>query len=549
MGLLAWLLVGLSLAALLSRARPPLRRLPPAGAVVPPYALVWPAASAPPALEPAPFVVLRRLDEAPVTARLLVLEPGCVPAADLPARLAACADDFVSVFPEPLGRATAEEHWLRDFAGANRVAEAASSAAFADARCVWLRAADLALPGEGTEPLLRAARARKAHGLTVQLRSGAGGALRGPALGPAAWRAGLTDWTLGDPAVRLLAGALPVALAALTVVLLALPGTRSTALLAVVLGVFGRIWRAGQHGHGGLLAISGLWEEPRLAWLVWRHATPPPAPPFPELPNGPAPRLTGPQEALHGLDRRLDASAVLHLARRQGGSALVMEQLYSNQPTGRTPFGRMIDRWVQGSAGARALRWRRRQVAELGRALHPAALVSVPAGSGRDAAEINAPQCVLVDPDPTARALAARLCPQAAVLNGTVETTPGGPFDLCLYVGLAEYLDDAEVVRHLVLLRARLGPTGGLITSCTALHAEQRFMAERLGWKTRARRPDAYTQLLDAAGYRVELRSADPLGIQWVFLARPIGQRGSGSIPPSAGPTGAGGPTAAVSTT
>ena len=48
------------------------------------------------------------------------------------------------------------------FAGAGRVSEIRSASGFADARCVWFRVVDLALPGEGDEPLLRAARARKA---------------------------------------------------------------------------------------------------------------------------------------------------------------------------------------------------------------------------------------------------------------------------------------------------------------------------------------------------------------------------------------------------
>ena len=35
---------------------------------------------------------------------------------------------------------------------------------------------------------------------------------------------------------------------------------------------------------------------------------------------------------------------------------------------------------------------------------------------------------------------------------GGVERAPVGPFDLILYIGLAEYLDDSEVVHHLTAL-------------------------------------------------------------------------------------------------
>lgn len=543
MAVLAWLLVGLAVAGLLGRARPGLAALPaPVGEdLVPRYVLVWTGSTTPPELVPAPEAVFGTLPEAQASGarQILVLGPGVQPAADLPRRLLACGSDFVSVFPEPIGAATVEECWLRDFAGAGRVTDPTSAAGFADPRCVWLRATDLGLPGEGTEPLLRAARARKAHGLTVALRAGrdAHGVplVEGPALTSGEWQAGLTDWLLGDPVLRALVGGLPVLVSLAAVFCLVWPETRATALLYFGLGAMARAWRTLESRFGAGLIVTGLWAEPALAARILADRRPAPPAEFPRVPTGPAPRLTGPQAALHGLDARLDASAVLHLARRLGGASLVMEQLYGNRPSGQTRFGRVVDRWVHASAGARALRHRCLSVAELGRALEPRSLLSVPGGSGRDAAAIGAPQTVLVDPDAVARSLAASLCPAAEIVNGTVETSPAGPFDLAIYVGLAEYLDDAEVVRHLVMLRARLDKTGALITSTTAPHPDQTFMAERLGWRTRARRHDAYAALLDAAGYRVELRSADPHGIQWVFLARPIGQRGSGPAPAVSG--------------
>ena len=536
MSAVAWLLVGLAVASLLGRARVPLSPLPAPRALVgvPPYVLV--TSGEVPALEPPPRVVYASLASVPEGAgRILVLAAGTQVQSDLPARLAACPEDFVSIFPQPTDRGSAEEVWLRDFARPRRVVDPLAPEAFADPRCAWLRSADLHLPGTGDEPVLRVARARKAHGLPVDLRSGlgAGGTpiVRAASFDARSFREALPDRTQGDPLVRFFLGAFPLVLLALTVVFAILPETRATACLAIGLGVTARAWRAWQSRTGWPLVLTGLWHEPRLALAVWQKAIAPAPAPFPQVPTGPAPRLTGPQVALHGLDARLDASAVLHLARRLGGSATVMEQIYQNRPSGRTALGLLIDRWVHASVGARALRHRRLLVAEMGRAQRPTSVVSVPAGSARDAAGIGAPQTVLVDPDPVARNLATATCPQAEVVNGLVETTPAGPFELAIYVGLVEYLDDAEVVRHLTLLRARLASTGTLISSTTAPHPEQQFMAERLGWKTRARKPDAFAALLDAAGFRVEQRLGDVAGVQWVFLSRPIGQRGSGPSP------------------
>jgi hypothetical protein len=541
---LAWLLVGLALAGLLSRARPSTPRLPPPEPAqrVPPYVLVWPGPASPPVLTPPPVRVVDRLDAVGRVGgeQVLLLAVGVEVVGDLPARMAACGP-FVSVFPFPAGRSTPEECWRRDFAGPSRVRDLRSPAGYADERCAWFSVDDLALPGEGTEPVLRAARARKAHGLPVDVRDGRDTAglpcVRGPATSRASWEAGLSDTLLDDPVLRALLGLLPLASTALLIGALAVPETRPTGLLALFLGALSRAWRTVDLGFGGAQVLLGLVSEPLLAARIRRHRRSLVDAPFPEVQTGPAPRLTGSHLPLTGMDARLDGSAVLHLARRIGGAAAVMEQIYGNRPSGRSAFGRVIDRWVHASAGARALRHRRLTVSALLRALRPASVVSVPSGSGRDVAAAEVPRIVLIDPDPMARSLASGLCPHAEILAGTVETTPPGPFEVAIYVGLAEYLDDADVVRHLVGLRARLERGGALITSTTAPHPDQRFMVERLGWRTRPRRPEAYVALLDAAGYGVDHRTSDPLGIQWVFLARPIGQRGSGpnpSVPTSA---------------
>lgn len=543
MALLAWLTVAVAFAGLLGRARPRLQPLPaPVDASwMPAYVLVWSGDAAPPDFEPAPAAVAADLAAARRTGlgHALVLAPGLSTSPALPRHLFASGADFASAFPECVGPMTVEEAWLRDFAGAAAVEDLAAPAGFADPRCAWLRLGSLDLPGEGTEPVLRAARARKAHGLPVALRAGrdvSGATLvGGPPTPSAAFDAALGDRLLGDPVLRAFVGWFPVGLHLTAGVCLAFPTAWRAAVLFFGVNLIARLWRAATERTGLRPALAGLWEEPLLALRIVRSRPDEASAPFPVVPTGPTPRLTGPQTALHGLDARLDASAVLHLARRLGGASTVMEQIYGNRPSGQTRFGRVIDRWVQASAGARALRHRCLSVAELARGLAPRALLSVPGGSGRDAAAIGAPATVLVDPDPAARALATAVCPGAEILNGTVESSPPGPFDVAIYVGLAEYLEDAEVVRHLVHMRARLGPGGALITSTTAPHPDQQFMAERLGWRTRARRPEAFVGLLDAAGFRVETRLVDPLGVQWVLLARPIGQRGTGPTPAVSG--------------
>ena len=107
------------------------------------------------------------------------------------------------------------------------------------------------------------------------------------------------------------------------------------------------------------------------------------------------------------------------------------------------------------------------------------------------------------------------------MVDGTVERCPTGPFQVVIYVGLSEYLEDAAVVRQLEVIRGRLTTDGALVTSTTVEHADRARMANWMGWTTRVRTPDALASLLDAAGYSVESRRADPLGIQWVLVARP----------------------------
>jgi hypothetical protein len=537
MTILGWALALAAFAVLLSRARLGLRPLPaPAPSEhVPPYTLWLGEGAAQPVLDPPPRAVVRgrTLEALPATARVLRLAAGVDVAPSLPRALAACGPVFVSVFPLPRGDLSAltRERWLRDFAGPGRVADPRDPAGFADERCAWFEASDLALRGEDAPPVLRMARARKAHLLPVEVRHGGGRAplVTGPGISSAAFREGLPAWTLRDPVVVWLAGRLPLLFTAALVVGLAHPDAREGASLALFLSAVARLWAARAEGFGLSLSLAGALLEPVISARVLsvRAAAPTGVP---AATTGPSPRLTGARGEL--TQRRwLDEAAVPFLARRLGGAARVMEQLYGNRPSGRTARGLLIDRWVQASPAARAVRWRRLAVARLGRALAPESLLSVPCGGATDAAEIGAAHTVLVDPDPAARSLARDTLPSAEIVGATLEGSPTGPFALCLFVGLSEYLDDTEVVRALVSLRARLTPEGALITTMTAQNESQARMRELLGWHTRGRRAEAFVTLLDAAGFRIDHRESDPLGLQWVFVARPLG------APPSPAPS------------
>lgn len=526
MTVIAWALAALWGLVLLASARHALRGLPPPVAEVPPYALWMPAGGDPPPLEPAPARTF--VGELPQDGpdRLLVLGPDVRVSPELPARLAACGA-FVSVFPRPRGGLVrlAVERLLRDFANPPAVVDAAHPAAYADARCAWLRRRDLALPAVGDEPVLRAARARKAHGLPVELRDGhAGDDFRGPpviaarGLAPAGLRARVPDLTAPEPVARALMVGLPLLMNLGPWLLLLADGARGPAWLAIGLGTAARFMTAVRDGFGHLLTIAGWALDPALALVAAAAPRAPVNRTMPEVPAE-APALTGARGV--EVPGWVDASAVAHLARRLGGAGPVMEQIYENHPAGRTRLGRLVDRWIHASPAARAVRHRWVTVGALGRRLAPRRVLSVPCGSARDVAAIAPAEAVLVDPDPAARALAAARCPGATVVDGTVATAPEGPFDLVIYVGLAEYLDDAEVVRHLVALRGRLGEDGALLTSTTAPHDSQKRMNERLGWQTRPRTAEAMTALLETAGFEVDRRGVDPLGIQWVFVARP----------------------------
>lgn len=521
-----WIVVGVWGLILLASAAVVLPRLPAPVIEVPPYQLWWRGAGDPPALDPPPERVHRGETPPPDgPEQVLVLGTATVDLT-LPQRLAACGAGCVSVYPLPVGgpAGQARERWLRDLAQAQKVRDVTSPVAAADGRCVWLQRADFALPAVGHDPALRVVRARKAHGLAVDLRDprdAAGQAIvRASAIQGATLRAGLADALQGDGATRWFMVSLPLLLVVTPLVGLLFEATRWPALLALGVGAAARGMTAVRDGFGYALPLLGPLVELGVAADLARAPMPWPVASFPTVPAAAPQALTGAAERKKGA--WLDAAGVPFLARRLGGATAVMEQIYANHPVGRSRLGWFVDRWVQAAPAARAVRHRFYMTVAAGRALAPQRLLSVPCGGGRDAAAIGAREAVLVDPDAHARAVAAAHNPNAQVIDATLETLPDGRFDLILFVGLAEYLDDAVLTRGLVALRERLADGGALICTTTAANADQGRMGALLGWETKARAPADLRRVLDAAGFYIEREQSDPLGIQWLMVARPV---------------------------
>ncbi|MCA9541056.1 MAG: hypothetical protein KC620_19280, partial [Myxococcales bacterium] len=271
MTVFAWILVALWGLVLLASARVTLRGLPPPTDEVPPYALWLPEGGEAPTLEPAPAQVIVGALPPEGANRLLVLGPGVTVTPDLPRRLAACGD-FVSVLPRPRGGliGLAIERLRRDFAGVPAVLDATRPQGFADERCAWLRRRDLALPGVGDEPVLRAARARKAHGLTVDLRDGfiddgPATAVRAPAMRLGAHRSRLSDLVAPEPTARWALFGVPLLLCLAPWPLLLDAASRPAELLAIGLGSAARLMTATREGFGYALTLAGWVIEPLIA--------------------------------------------------------------------------------------------------------------------------------------------------------------------------------------------------------------------------------------------------------------------------------------------
>ena len=174
MVLVSWILVIGWLGLFLASARHTLKPLPDPGIDTPPYVLWLPEGGEAPNLEPAPIRVHTSPEPPSESSFILCLGRDISVPVDLPARLSASSSDFVSVLPHPKGMwaSAARERMLRDVAGPQNVNDVLHPAGYADARCAWFHRADVERPGWGSNVVAQIARARKFHGLPVDLRAG-----------------------------------------------------------------------------------------------------------------------------------------------------------------------------------------------------------------------------------------------------------------------------------------------------------------------------------------------------------------------------------------
>ena len=504
--------------ALLASARRILGRLPKAQDDVPSYALVLPRGVQAPTLDPPPSYIHYGEVTEKGPKQLLFLDPSINFPKDLPGRFAACAHSFVSIMVRPNGRLASQaiERLCRDFSGSISVNDSRSPAAFVDARCTWVSRDYLALPGPERTALMRAARAAKAFGQSVHLIE----ALEvSSGSGSGAQRLDCTDWFVPAPWLRwclvgwLLGGNL------IPLIALGMFEHLLAPCLVLVLAGSARLMTAIREDFGYGLVLSGFLLEPWLAWRligasgVSEHAG------FPSL-DGVDLKATG-QRAVDG-GRWLDGSGVAYLARRTGGSARVMAQIYNNIPQGRSALGLGIDRYIHWSPAARALRFRLLKTIELGRRIAPESILSIPSGQGRDARAIGAERIVLVDPDPWALETGTVTDDSVEGVLGHFDDLPEADFDLVLFIGLIEYLGDGEIRRHLADVKAHLKPHGAMLISTTQPDASMTLMRRHLGWVTRGRSPEEMVHLLEESGFRIECRASDPHELQWVFLVYPV---------------------------
>ncbi|MEE2787657.1 MAG: hypothetical protein VX589_09985 [Myxococcota bacterium] len=526
MVLLAFILVSAWSFVFLMAARYQLRGLPAPCDDVPPYVLWLADGEAVPPLDPPPVRI--HFGAMPVEASIQVLRlgKGVRVSEDLPRRLAACGSSFVSVFVRPTGSAIrrAGERLVRDLASVARVTDPRSNVGYADPRCMWFHRSAFDRPGWGSNPLIKMARGQKLHGLHVAVRSAHIAnatplfAVEAEALSSSEIEERLFDFHCAEPLMKPLISTLLVFQNLGPCLLLLDRRTFWMGMLALGLATATRFITQLRENLGWTLVfVSPVVETVTgFKWLVDRRQ--PTLAPMSTIVEDAAQKLTSPQAV--DSPRWLAKSNLLGMAARLGGSAMVMESIYTNRPAGVDALGRFMDRLALSSPASRAVRWRSLHVSRLIDERQPDMILSIPAGTGRDVGRVKATNCVLVDPDQFALQLAQRRLPLATIVCGTLEEVPSGPYDLIVFVGLAEYLSELEVIRHLDRLRAVLTTDGRLLVSTTLEHPQRAFMSETLGWHTRARTGDDIERLLDTVGLIVESRNHDPNGIQCVLVAR-----------------------------
>lgn len=232
-------------------------------------------------------------------------------------------------------------------------------------------------------------------------------------------------------------------------------------------------------------------------------------------------------------------------------SGRTLDYVYENQPRGRTPLGRLIDRNYLGSIGWRGIRVRKVNLQQLLRAaitsLHaegkPVRLLDIASGPGRYDLETirdlkHIPIAALLrDYKPENVAAARRLADELALPN--ITTAVGDAFDraslaavtpkptVAVVSGLYELFPaNAPVLASLRGLADAVEPGGYLVYTNQPWHPQVEFIARVLTnregqpWIMRRRTQAEMDELVRAAGFEKVRQEIDEWGIFSVSLAR-----------------------------
>ena len=232
-------------------------------------------------------------------------------------------------------------------------------------------------------------------------------------------------------------------------------------------------------------------------------------------------------------------------------SGLTLDYVYENEPRGRTPLGRLIDRNYLNSPGWRGIRERKRNLETLLRCViartHaeglPVRIVDVAAGGGRYLLETmralpEIPMTALLrDYKPENVDAARKLAAEFGLTNVTVEL--GNAFDrgslatirprptITIVSGLFElFPENSGVLESLRGLTEALEPGGTLIYTNQPWHPQVEFIARVLRnregkpWVMRRRTTAEMDELVRVAGFDKTEMEIDEWGMFSVSVAR-----------------------------